>query len=158
MARGLVLYQGLNSCLLHWQADSLPLSHQGSPKVYFFSFFFKKSSPLLLEALSLARVGHSVCGKPALVWHARVWVNTAARFGSLVPASLLHNMPKATFSILSLAIVNLIFWLSVFFLTWYFWGFFFFFDVDHFKSLYWICYNVACCFMFWFLTLSHVGF
>jgi len=24
--------QGLNLCLLHWQADSLPLSHQGSPK------------------------------------------------------------------------------------------------------------------------------
>ena len=24
--------QGSNSCLLHWQADSLPLSHQGSPK------------------------------------------------------------------------------------------------------------------------------
>ena len=23
--------QGLNPCLLHWQADSLPLSHQGSP-------------------------------------------------------------------------------------------------------------------------------
>ena len=22
---------GLNSCLLHWQADSLLLSHQGSP-------------------------------------------------------------------------------------------------------------------------------
>ena len=24
--------QGLNSCLLHWQADSLPLDHQGSPR------------------------------------------------------------------------------------------------------------------------------
>ena len=23
--------QGSNLCLLHWQADSLPLSHQGSP-------------------------------------------------------------------------------------------------------------------------------
>ena len=23
--------QGSNPCLLHWQADSLPLSHQGSP-------------------------------------------------------------------------------------------------------------------------------
>ena len=23
--------QGLNQCLLHWQADSLPLNHQGSP-------------------------------------------------------------------------------------------------------------------------------
>ena len=25
--------QGLNLCLLHWQADALPLSHQGSPEV-----------------------------------------------------------------------------------------------------------------------------
>jgi len=27
----LLIRQGLNRCLLHWQADSLPLSHQGSP-------------------------------------------------------------------------------------------------------------------------------
>ena len=26
--------QGLNPCLLHWQAYSLPLSHQGSPKSF----------------------------------------------------------------------------------------------------------------------------
>ena len=29
--------QGSNPCLLHWQADSLPLSHQGSPGIYFFT-------------------------------------------------------------------------------------------------------------------------
>ena len=28
-ACGIFLDQGLNPCLLHWQADSLPLSHQG---------------------------------------------------------------------------------------------------------------------------------
>ena len=28
---GIFLTQGLNPCLLHWQANSLPLSHQGSP-------------------------------------------------------------------------------------------------------------------------------
>ena len=28
---GIFLAQGSNSCLLHWQAESLPLSHQGSP-------------------------------------------------------------------------------------------------------------------------------
>ena len=27
------LDQGLNQCLLHWPADSLPLSHEGSPKI-----------------------------------------------------------------------------------------------------------------------------
>ena len=34
-ARGVFPDQGLNLCLLHWQADSLPLSHQGSPKYQF---------------------------------------------------------------------------------------------------------------------------
>ena len=31
-ACGIFSDQGSNLCLLHWQADSLPLSHQGSPK------------------------------------------------------------------------------------------------------------------------------
>ena len=30
-AHGIFLHQGSNPCLLHWQADSLPLSLQGSP-------------------------------------------------------------------------------------------------------------------------------
>ena len=30
VACGILLDQGSNPCLLHWQADSLPLSHQGS--------------------------------------------------------------------------------------------------------------------------------
>ena len=34
---GIFLHQGLNPCLLDWQADSLPLSHQGS-----LVFCFKK--------------------------------------------------------------------------------------------------------------------
>ena len=31
VACGIFPDQGSNPCLLHWQADSLPLSHQGSP-------------------------------------------------------------------------------------------------------------------------------
>ena len=31
VARGIFPDQGLNLCLLHWPADSSPLSHQGSP-------------------------------------------------------------------------------------------------------------------------------
>ena len=31
LLQGIFLTQGLSSCLLHWQADSLPLSHLGSP-------------------------------------------------------------------------------------------------------------------------------
>ena len=32
--QGIFLTQGLNPHLLHWQVDSLPLSHQGSPANY----------------------------------------------------------------------------------------------------------------------------
>ena len=35
MARGFFPDQGSNKCLLHWQTDSLPLSHQGSPQLLF---------------------------------------------------------------------------------------------------------------------------
>ena len=31
LLQGIFPTQGLNLCLLHWQVDSLPLSHQGSP-------------------------------------------------------------------------------------------------------------------------------
>ena len=31
LLQGIFLTQGSNPRLLHWQADSLPLSHQGSP-------------------------------------------------------------------------------------------------------------------------------
>ena len=34
-ACGIFPDQGLNPCPLHWQADSQPLRHQGSPKEYF---------------------------------------------------------------------------------------------------------------------------
>ena len=34
-ACGVFLSQGLNPCLLHWQADALPLSHWGSPPLLF---------------------------------------------------------------------------------------------------------------------------
>ena len=40
-ARGIFLDQELNPCLLHWQADSLPLSGQGSPILR-----FKQTEPL----------------------------------------------------------------------------------------------------------------
>ena len=32
LLQGILPTQGLNLCLLHWQAGSLPLSHQGCPK------------------------------------------------------------------------------------------------------------------------------
>ena len=36
------LDQESNPCLLHWQADSLPLSHQGIPCICFLNHIFKK--------------------------------------------------------------------------------------------------------------------
>ena len=39
-ACGIFLDQGSNPCLLHWQVDSLPLSHQGSPRPCDFYIFF----------------------------------------------------------------------------------------------------------------------
>ena len=33
LLQGIFLTQGLNSCLLHWQVDSLPLCHLGNPVV-----------------------------------------------------------------------------------------------------------------------------
>ena len=39
IAPGIFLDQGLNLCLLHWQVDSLPLSHQES-LIFFKRFFF----------------------------------------------------------------------------------------------------------------------
>ena len=35
VACGILLEQGLNPCLLHWQVDSLPLSWQGSSNTKF---------------------------------------------------------------------------------------------------------------------------
>ena len=37
-ACGIFLGQGLNPCPLHWQVDSSPLCHQGSPTFAFISF------------------------------------------------------------------------------------------------------------------------
>ena len=36
-ACGIFLDQGSNPCSLHWQADSQPLRHQGSPRIKFLS-------------------------------------------------------------------------------------------------------------------------
>ena len=40
VAHGILLNQGLNPCLLHWQADFLPMNHQGSPEGTIFDLKF----------------------------------------------------------------------------------------------------------------------
>ena len=46
-ACGIFWDQGLNLCLLHWQVDSLPLCHQGSPMGH----FLKGRSPCILASI-----------------------------------------------------------------------------------------------------------
>ena len=43
-ACGIFPDQGSNTCPLTWQADSLPLDHQGSPVCYFFTYIFSPTS------------------------------------------------------------------------------------------------------------------
>ena len=52
MARGIFPDQGSNPCLLHWQADSLPLSHQRSPVLFFQTDYFLLGSLLGTEDTS----------------------------------------------------------------------------------------------------------
>ena len=55
MAYGIFWDQGWNLCLLHWEADSLSLSHQGSPIYPFLTparFSFKEEVCSRLEAIA----------------------------------------------------------------------------------------------------------
>ena len=50
-ARGILPDQGSNPCPLHWQADSQPLRHQGSPTGEFYQTFKEEFIPSLLKLL-----------------------------------------------------------------------------------------------------------
>ena len=56
-ARGIFPDQGSNPCPLHWQEDSQPLRHQGSPKVVFWS------SSLLVELFCFVHIKNLVTYK-----------------------------------------------------------------------------------------------
>ena len=43
-ACGILPDQGSNPCLLHWQADSQPLRHQGSPQHTFIEYYYVRFS------------------------------------------------------------------------------------------------------------------
>ena len=48
-ACGIFPHQGSNLCLLHWQADSQPLRHQGNPEMDFFKTNFEMSCCIMNE-------------------------------------------------------------------------------------------------------------
>ena len=50
LLQGIFPTQGSNPCLLHWQVDSLPLSHEGSPRRYLYR---DKPSLYLLSCVSV---------------------------------------------------------------------------------------------------------
>ena len=71
LLQGIFPTQGLNPCLLHWQLDTLPVSHQGSlvhvPKAYiavishcYFSTFCRKKCHLWL-AFRIKCVIYCIC-------------------------------------------------------------------------------------------------
>ena len=59
-ACGIFLDQGLTPCLLHWQADSLPLNHQGAPHFYMYNrvlFAVDLQKVIILQNWSSATLG-----------------------------------------------------------------------------------------------------
>ena len=83
LACGIILDQESNLRLLHWQVDSLLLSHQRSSLPFFFFFFFFLgyfSSDIcgtLKYFKSLSRIGWSVCGWGSTRWQRYLWAESA---------------------------------------------------------------------------------
>ena len=73
MTRGIFLDRGANPCLLLWQADSLPLSHQGSPALEFSVRLLSVSQILVVSQWTLKKVSHSskrLCSHDQVLTHA----------------------------------------------------------------------------------------
>ena len=67
--------QGSNPCLLHWQADSLPLSHQRSPVLLFQTDYSLLGSPLNTEDTSNPTKSKSQHPKQKhKPWARRTWI------------------------------------------------------------------------------------
>ena len=68
-ACGIFPDQGLNPCPLHWQADSQPMRHQGSPYYKFFKQFrFRKNCLFHMGLQQLDRCS-KLLGVTALIKH-----------------------------------------------------------------------------------------
>ena len=87
-ACGIFLDQGLIPGPLHWQADSLPLDHQGSPISIFWLFFFFFWSHCVSCGILVALPGWNLS---PLQWKHRV-------FTTGPPGKRLDNPPFNTFS------------------------------------------------------------
>ena len=75
MGCGILSDQGSNPCLLHWQADSLPLSHQRSPVLLFQTDYYLLGSPLNTEDTSNPTKSKSQHPKQKhKPWPRRTWI------------------------------------------------------------------------------------
>ena len=79
-AHGIFPDQRLNPYLLHWQVDSLPLSHQGSPHFIFIIFFFGCTG--------------SPCAAQASLF-AALWLSCPEARGILVPPPEMERQSPA---------------------------------------------------------------
>ena len=96
---GIFLEQGLNPCPLHWQADSRPLDHQGSPLEIFNSTIYRNRKPpkcLISKGVKVAQSCPTLCDPMDYTGHgilqARIlqWVTFPLSRGSNL--GLLHCM------------------------------------------------------------------
>ena len=71
VACGILPDQGSNPCPLHWQADSQPLSHQGSPV---FSFLFFKGAQWVHSKMYMLK---NIQGLPLLYQISKVIIGTS---------------------------------------------------------------------------------
>ena len=60
-ACGILPDQGSNPCPLHWQADSQPLRHQGSPHYLIFKFEFSFHRGCVLQVTTLPTFSVALC-------------------------------------------------------------------------------------------------
>ena len=79
LLQGIFPTQGLNPCLLHWQAEFLPLSHQGSP---FNTLDQNKSQTDRAEFYLLTRVVCPIQGGKERQEKRNAWLGFTARLGS----------------------------------------------------------------------------
>ena len=80
-ACGILPDQGSNPCPLHWQADSQPLRHRGSPYPLFFSLFPCRSLQSIEESSLCSTLGSYFLPSPNSPWpHALLYSETRAIF------------------------------------------------------------------------------
>jgi len=84
---GIFLDQGSNPCLPHWQVDSLPLSHQGSPIILFvinYIFLCLTKLPTFYSHVDSSLPKHSFCCLQKILHksHLRDWCLSPHVWGS----------------------------------------------------------------------------